>query len=1245
MISATEKSLRALLAERIVLLDGAMGTMIQQYKLQEADYRGDRFADWTGQDLKGNNDLLVLTKPEIVREVHSKYIAAGSDIIETNTFNATTISQEDYGLGHLVAELNLAAARLAREAADACTDRRVYVAGAIGPLNRTLSISRDVNDPGKREVTFEQVAAAYTEQIENLVEGGVDILLVETIFDTLNAKAALFAIRRFFERTGKNLPVMVSGTITDLSGRTLTGQTVEAFLNSLSHFPLVSIGLNCALGPNEMRPYIEELSNISPFFVSAYPNAGLPDPLSPTGFPETPESLAPQLREWAEQGWLNIIGGCCGTTPDHIKAMADAVRNLPPRKIPARTTTLRLSGLEPFTARPEIPFINIGERANVAGSKIFKKLILAEDYTGALSVARQQVEAGAQIIDVNMDDGMLDGAAAMTKFLNLIAAEPDISKVPIMIDSSKWEVLEAGLRCVQGKCVVNSISLKEGPEKFKEQARLVRAYGAAVIVMAFDEQGQADSFARKTEICERAYRTLVDEVGFPPEDIIFDPNILTVGTGIEEHNEYAKAFIDATRWIKENLPHARVSGGVSNISFSFQGNNPVREAIHAAFLYHAIKAGLDMGIVNAGQLAIYEEVPKDLLALIEDVLFNRSPDATERLVSFAQGFKAEKSGGTGPSQDLAWRDEPVEKRLAHSLIKGITDFVEADTEEALAKYGKPLSVIEGPLMDGMKTVGDLFGAGKMFLPQVVKSARVMKKSVAWLTPLMEAERAANPDARTQGRILMATVKGDVHDIGKNIVGVVLACNNYEVIDIGVMVPCEKILATAKEKNCDIIGLSGLITPSLDEMMHVAKEMERQGFKVPLMIGGATTSRAHTAVKMAHHYSGGVVHVLDASRSVNVASALLNPEQKPEFLKQLAEDYQKLRDDHAGRQTTKAMLPLAEAIANAPQLSHENIATPAQTGVVVFESGKNITLRDLVPFIDWSPFFHTWELRGRYPAIFDDPNCGSEAKKLYDDAQALLADILDQDSLRLRGVCGIFPANREGEDIVVFTDDTRTEVAARLHGLRQQMKKPAGQFNTSIADFVAPAPAKDFVGAFAVTSGHGLPELVKKFKAQHDDYNVIMAEALADRFAEAFAEYMHKFARDLWGFGKDENLTPEELIREKYRGIRPAPGYPAQPDHTEKHQIWKLLDVDNTAGITLTESLAMFPGSSVSGLYFAHPESKYFAVGKIERDQIENYARRKGMSVAEAEKWLMPYLNYDPDSNLVRPCQPGAVVAG
>ena len=1243
MISSTEKALRDLLAQRILILDGAMGTMIQQYKLQEADYRGERFADWKGQDLKGNNDLLVLTKPEIIREIHGKYIAAGADIIETNTFNATTISQADYGLEHLVPELNLAAARVAREAADAVTDRRVFVAGAIGPLNRTLSISRDVNDPGKREVTFEEVAAAYTEQIENLVAGGVDILLVETIFDTLNAKAALFAIARFFEKHPR-MPVMASGTITDLSGRTLTGQTVEAFLNSLSHFPLLSIGLNCALGPKEMRPYIEELSNISPFFVSTYPNAGLPDPLSPTGFPETPESLAPQLLEWAEQGWLNIIGGCCGTTPGHIKAIADVVRGLPPRRIPARTTTLRLSGLEPFTARPEIPFINIGERTNVTGSPKFAKLILAGNYDEALAVARQQVEAGAQIIDVNMDEGMLDGAAAMTKFLNLVASEPDISRVPVMIDSSKWEVLEAGLRCVQGKCVVNSISLKEGPEKFKEQARLIRAYGAATIVMAFDEQGQADSFERKIQICERAYRMLVDEVGFPPEDIIFDPNILTVATGIEEHNDYANAFINATRWIKENLPYARVSGGISNISFSFRGNNPVREAMHAAFLYHAIKAGLDMGIVNAGQLGIYEDIPKDLLELIEDVLLNRRLDATERLVTFAENFKASKSAspGSAPVQDTAWRELPVEKRLQHALIKGIVDHIDADTEEALNKYGKPLSVIEGPLMDGMKIVGDLFGAGKMFLPQVVKSARVMKKSVAWLTPLMEAERAANPNARTQGRILMATVKGDVHDIGKNIVGVVLACNNYEVIDMGVMVPCEKILATAQEKNCDIIGLSGLITPSLDEMIHVAKEMQRQAFTIPLMIGGATTSRAHTAVKISQYYSGGVVHVLDASRAVNVASSLLSPDQKPAFLTNLESDYEKLRVEHAGRQAGKPMLPLAEAIANAPKLSHDNIAVPEQTGVVVFESGKsgNVSLKDLIPFIDWSPFFHTWELRGRYPAIFDDPNCGVEAKKLFEDAQKLLAEIVADESLQLRGVCGLFPANRDGEDIIVYTDESRTNEVARFHGLRQQMKKPEGQFNFSIADFVAPAPAKDYVGAFAVTSGHGMLEVVKKFKAAHDDYNVIMTEAIADRFAEAFAEYMHKFARDAWGFGKTENLTPEEIIREKYRGIRPAPGYPAQPDHTEKWAIWKLLDAEQNTGITLTESLAMFPASSVSGLYFGHPESKYFAVGKIERDQIESYAQRKGMSVEEAQKWLQPYLNYDPDSQLTRPCQPG-----
>ena len=1244
MISPTEKALRDLLAQRILVLDGAMGTMIQQYKLQEADYRGERFADWEGQDLKGNNDLLVLTKPEIIREIHSKYIVAGADIIETNTFNSTTISQADYGLEHIVPELNLAAAKVAREAADAFTERRVFVAGAIGPLNRTLTISRDVNDPGKREVNFEEVAAAYTQQIENLVAGGVDILLVETIFDTLNAKAALFAISRFLD-THPSMPVMASGTITDLSGRTLTGQTVEAFLNSLAHFPLLSIGLNCALGPKEMRPYIEELSSISPFFVSTYPNAGLPDPLSPTGFPETPESLAPQLLEWAERGWLNIIGGCCGTTPDHIKVIADAVRSLPPRRIPARTKTLRLSGLESFTASPIIPFINIGERTNVTGSPKFAKLILAENYDEALSVARQQVEAGAQIIDVNMDEGMLDGAAAMTKFLNLVASEPDISRVPVMIDSSKWEVLEAGLRCVQGKCVVNSISLKEGPDKFKEQARLIRAYGAAAIVMAFDEQGQADGFERKIQICERAYRMLVDEVGFPPEDIIFDPNILTVATGIEEHNDYANAFINATRWIKENLPFARVSGGISNISFSFRGNNPVREAMHAAFLYHGIKAGLDMGIVNAGQLGIYEEIPKDLLELIEDVLLNRRSDSTERLVTFAENFRSSKTSGPGsaPVQDTAWRELPVEKRLQHALIKGIVDHIDADTEEALKKYGKPLLVIEGPLMDGMKIVGDLFGVGKMFLPQVVKSARVMKKSVAWLTPLMEVERAANPNARTQGRILMATVKGDVHDIGKNIVGVVLACNNYEVIDMGVMVSCDKILAAAQEKKCDIIGLSGLITPSLDEMIHVAKEMQRLGLTNPLMIGGATTSRAHTAVKISQFYPAGVVHVLDASRAVNVASSLLNPDQKPKFLASMESDYEKLRVQHAGRQAGKPMLPLQEASANAPKLSHDNIAVPAQTGAVVFDSKTlgNVSLKDLIPFIDWTPFFHTWELRGRYPAIFNDPHCGVEAKKLFDDAQQLLTEIVAEDSLQLRGVCGLFPANADGEDIVVYTDETRTEEATRFYGLRQQMKKPEGQFNLSIADFVAPSPAKDYIGAFAVTSGHGMPELVKKFKAAHDDYNVIMTEALADRFAEAFAEYMHKFARGVWGFGESENLTPDEIIREKYRGIRPAPGYPAQPDHTEKWAIWKLLDAEQNTGITLTESLAMFPASSVSGLYFGHPESKYFAVGKIERDQIESYAKRKGMSVEEAQKWLQPYLNYDSDSQLTRPCQPGA----
>ncbi|MGH8047038.1 MAG: methionine synthase [Chthoniobacterales bacterium] len=1229
MTDPISKELRDLMAERILILDGAMGTMVQRYKLEEADYRGERFADWPS-DVKGNNDLLCITKPEVIREIHSQYIAAGADIIETNTFSGTTIAMADYGMQEFVPELNRAAAKVAREAVAEFPDRRVFVAGAIGPLNRTLSISRDVNDPGARDVTFDQVVTAYREQIENLVEGGVDILLVETIFDTLNAKAALFAIGEYFAATGKQLPVMVSGTITDLSGRTLTGQTVEAFLNSVSHFPLLSIGLNCALGPKEMRPYVEELASKAPFFVSTYPNAGLPDPLSATGFPETPESLAPQLRDWAEQGWLNIIGGCCGTTPDHIREIAKAVRGFKPRAIPVRPQTLRLSGLEPFTARPEIPFINIGERTNVTGSPRFAKLILAGDYDAALAVARQQVEAGAQIIDINMDEGMLDGVAAMTKFCNLIMAEPDISRVPIMVDSSKWEVIKAGLRCVQGKCVVNSISLKVGEEEFKQHATLVRRYGAAAVVMAFDEQGQADNFERRVEICSRAYRILVDEVGFPPEDIIFDPNVLTVATGIEEHANYAKDFIEATRWIKQNLPYARVSGGISNISFSFRGNNAVREAMHSCFLYHAIQAGLDMGIVNAGQLAVYEDVPADMRELIEDVLLNRREDATERLVTFADELKNKASGTKANTADLTWREGSVEERLKHALIKGIVDFVDADTEEALAKYEKPLKVIEGPLMAGMSVVGDLFGAGKMFLPQVVKSARVMKKSVAWLTPLMEAERAANPNARTQGRVLMATVKGDVHDIGKNIVGVVLACNNYEVIDMGVMVPCEKILATAKEKACDIIGVSGLITPSLDEMIHIAKEMTREGFTLPLILGGATTSKAHTAVKIQQHYPHGVVHVLDASRAVNVVSSLLSPEQKPAYLTQLDAEYQKLREEHASRTKEKAMLTFDDAKANAFQIdwTAADIAVPEKYGVQVFD---NFPLEELVEYFDWSPFFHAWELRGRYPAIFEDEHVGAEARTLYDDARHLLDKIVGEKLFRARGVLGLWPANSNGEDIEIYSDVNRSQVLGHFHALRQQMKKPAGQPNWSLADFVAPKSSGrvDSVGGFAVTAGPEVHTLSEKFKAEHDDYNSLLTSALGDRFAEAFAECLHKKARDLWGFGKTENLGSEELIKEKYRGIRPAPGYPSQPDHTEKWDLFRLLDATANTGIELTESLAMNPGSSVSGLYFASPEAKYFAVGKLEPDQVADYAARKNMPLAEVEKWLGPWLNYEP----------------
>ena len=1215
------------LDQRILILDGAMGTMVQQYKLQEDDYRGDLFASHPIH-LKNNNDILCLTRPEIIKQIHGEYLEAGADIIETNTFNATSISQQDFGLEPYVAEINRVAARLAREAVDEVMvkdpTRKRYVAGAIGPLSRTLSISRDVNDPGKREVTWDQVKNGYQEQIAALMEGGVDLLLVETTFDTLNLKAALFAIEEYFEKLGYRVPVMASGTITDASGRTLTGQTTEAFWISISHAPLLSVGLNCALGPKELRPYIEELARIAPIYVSCYPNAGLPDPLSPTGFPETPETLAPQLREWAELGWLNIVGGCCGTTPAHISAIAQVVKDLPPRRLPVLPRTTQLSGLEPY--KLGLGFSMIGERTNITGSPKFSKLILAEDFDGALAVARQQVEGGANLIDINMDEGMIDSEAAMVKFLNLIAAEPDISRVPIMIDSSRGSVLEAGLRCVQGKGIVNSISLKEGEEKFKNQARLVHRYGAAVVVMAFDEQGQADNLARRKEICARAYRILTEEVGFPAEDIVFDPNILTVATGMEEHNNYAVDFIAAVRWIKENLPFSHVSGGVSNISFSFRGNNSVREAMHAAFLYHAINAGLDMGIVNAGQLAVYEEIPKDLLELVEDVLLNRRRDATERLVDYAEKVK---SSAKVQVKDEAWRAAPVEERLSHALVKGIVEFIDQDTEEARVKYGKPLAVIEGPLMSGMSIVGDLFGAGKMFLPQVVKSARVMKKSVALLTPYMEAERAAQVNPRAQGKVLMATVKGDVHDIGKNIVGVVLACNNYEVIDLGVMVPAEKILETARAEGVDVIGLSGLITPSLDEMVHMAQEMERLDFRLPLLIGGATTSRAHTAVKIAPHYSGPTVHVLDASRAVGVVSALISDDQKPAFVEKNGEDQKRLRDEYANKNADKKLISITDARQRRTPIdwATTRIDVPEFLGPRVI---WNQSLEELVHYIDWSPFFHTWELRGRFPKIFDDPEVGEHARSLFEDAQKLLQDIVKGKLFTARGVYGFWPANSVGDDIEIYTDESRSEVLTTFHMLRQQMAKPAGQFNHSLADYIAPRESgrADYLGAFAVTAGHGADELAKQFEVDNDDYNSIMAKALADRLAEAFAEFLHERARSQWGYGKQEHLSKEELLREAYRGIRPAAGYPACPDHTEKQILFDLLGAEENVRIQLTESFAMWPGASVSGLYFGHPEAKYFGVGKIDKDQVLDYQERKGMPLEEIERWLGPYLSYE-----------------
>ena len=1223
------------LEQRILILDGAMGTMIQQVKLQEEDYRGSLFSSHA-TPLKNNNDVLCLTRPEIIREIHLQYLQAGADIVETNTFNATRISQEDFGLQQYVPEINRAAAQLAREAvAHVMTGdptRKRYVAGSIGPLSRTLSISRDVNDPGKREVTWEQVRNAYREQVAALLEGGVDVLLVETTFDTLNLKAALYAIEEHFEELGYRVPVMASGTITDASGRTLTGQTTEAFWISISHAPLLSVGLNCALGPKELRPYIEELARLAPIYVSCYPNAGLPDPLSATGFPETPESLAPQLREWAELGWLNIVGGCCGTTPAHIAALAEAVRNLPPRKVPEFPRTTQFSGLEPY--KLGLGFTVIGERTNITGSPKFSKLILAGDFDGALAVARQQVQGGANLIDINMDEGMIDSQAAMVKFLNLIAAEPDISRVPVMIDSSRWSVLEAGLQCVQGKGIVNSISLKEGEEKFKNHARLVRRYGAAVIVMAFDEQGQADTLARRKEICARAYRILTQDVGFPPEDIVFDPNILTVATGMEEHSNYAVDFIAAVRWIKENLPYARISGGVSNISFSFRGNNVVREAMHSTFLYHAINAGLDMGIINAGQLTVYEEIPKDLLELVEDVLLNRRPDATERLVDFAEKVK---SSAKVEVKDEAWRAAPVEERLSHALVKGIVDFIEQDTEEARLKYHRPLAVIEGPLMSGMSVVGDLFGAGKMFLPQVVKSARVMKKSVALLIPYMEAERASQVNPKAQGKILMATVKGDVHDIGKNIVGVVLACNNYEVIDLGVMVPAEKILETARAESVDIIGLSGLITPSLDEMVHMAQEMERLDFDLPLLIGGATTSRAHTAVKIAPHYRGPTVHVLDASRAVGVVSALISDDQKPGFLGENRDTQQRLREDYGKRNLDKKMISIREARERKTPIdwATTRIDVPEFLGRRVISTQS---LHELVPYIDWSPFFHVWELRGRFPKILDHPEIGELARQLFEDAQKLLQDIVEGKLFVAKGVYGFWPANSVGDDIDLYTDESRQEVLTTFHMLRQQMAKPSGQYNHSLADYIAPRESgrADYLGAFAVTGGHGADELAKQFELDHDDYNGIMAKALADRLAEAFAEYLHERVRSEWGYGKEEHLSKEDLLREAYRGIRPAAGYPACPDHTEKRILFELLAPEENAKILLTESFAMWPGASVSGLYFGHPEAKYFGVGKIDKDQVLDYQRRKDLPLEEIERWLGPYLTYDrPPAVLVR----------
>ncbi|KAE8438309.1 MULTISPECIES: methionine synthase [Halomonadaceae] len=1222
-------SLTHRLSQRILILDGGMGTMLQNAQLSEEDFRGERFRAWPS-DLKGNNDLLALTCPDVVARIHRDYLEAGADILETNTFNSTRLSQADYGMEDLVPELNRESARLAREVCDAVaaeTDVPRYVAGVLGPTSRTASLSPDVNDPAKRNVTFDELRDNYYEAASALIEGGADLIMIETIFDTLNAKAAIYALEELFDDLDRRLPVMISGTITDASGRTLSGQTTEAFWNSVRHANPLSVGLNCALGAEELRPYLEELATKADTFVSAHPNAGLPNEFGE--YDQTPEEMAAIVGEFAQSGLVNIIGGCCGSTPDHIRAIAEAVHSMAPRQVPERSKACRLSGLEPFNIEADSLFVNVGERTNVTGSARFKRLIVEEDFTTALEVALEQVENGAQIIDINMDEGMLESQEAMVRFLNLIAGEPDIARVPIMIDSSKWDIIEAGLKCVQGKAVVNSISLKEGEAAFREQATKCRRFGAAIVVMAFDEEGQADTFARKTEICERAYRLLVDEIGFPPEDIIFDPNIFAIATGIEEHNNYAVDFIEATQWIREHLPHAMVSGGVSNVSFSFRGNNPVREAIHSVFLYHAIRAGLTMGIVNAGQLAVYDDLPTELREAVEDVVLNRRSDGTERLLEIADQYKGDGSGAA-KKEDLEWRSWPVNKRIEHALVKGVTAYIEEDTEEARAQAERPIEVIEGPLMDGMNVVGDLFGAGKMFLPQVVKSARVMKQAVAYLIPFIEAEKSE--DTQAKGKIVMATVKGDVHDIGKNIVGVVLQCNNYEVIDLGVMVPTEKILQAAIDNDADIIGLSGLITPSLDEMVHVAKEMQRRGMNLPLLIGGATTSKAHTAVKIEPQYEHPVIYVTDASRAVGVAGRLLAPNLKSAYVAEIREEYEKVRERNAKRRPKAADLDYTQARKRRFRTDWVN-HTPAKPNTLGLMTFDDYDLEELVERIDWTPFFMSWQLAGKYPKILNDEVVGEAAQSLFADAQVMLRKLIDEQRVHARGVIGLWPANSVDDDVIeVYADESRTKVIERLHHIRQQTTKGRDGICYSLADFIAPKESgkPDWIGGFAVTTGHGVDELSKAYEAAGDDYNAIMVQALTDRLAEAFAERMHERVRkEFWGYVPEEALDNDALIAEKYQGIRPAPGYPACPDHTEKATLFRLLNATENTGLTLTENFAMWPAAAVSGWYFAHPQSKYFSTGKITRDQVEVLAERKQMPLTEMERWLSPVLSYDP----------------